>query len=36
MNSWKLEPAGVSPFSNFDISLYTGSSSSDMIVDGAV
>ena len=28
--------AGVSPFSNWDISPYTGSVSSDMIVDGVV
>ena len=30
------KPAGVSPFSNWDISLYIGSGSSDMIVDGAL
>ena len=30
------KPAGVSPFSNWDILLYTGSGSSDMIVDGAL
>ena len=37
-NSWKLgaEPAGVSPFSNWDISPYTDSGSSDMVVDGAL
>ena len=29
------KPAG-SPFSNWDISQYTGSGSSDMIVDGAL
>ena len=27
------KPAGVSPFSNWDISPYTGTGSSDMIVD---
>ena len=30
------KPAGVSPFSNWDISPYTGSGSSDMVVDGAI
>ena len=30
------KPADVSPFSNWDISPYTGSSSSDMVVDGAL
>ena len=30
------EPAGVSPFLNWDISLYNGSGSSDMIVEGAL
>ena len=30
------KPAGVSPFSNWDISPCTGSVSSDMIVDGAL
>ena len=28
--------AGVSPFSNWDISPYTGSGFSDMVVDGAL
>ena len=30
------KPAGVSTFSNWDISPYTGSGSSDMVVDGAL
>ena len=30
------KPTGVSPFSNWDISPYTGSRSSDMIVYGAL
>ena len=30
------KPAGVSPFSNWDISPYTGSGSCDMIVDGVL
>ena len=30
------KPAGVRPFSNWDISPYTGSGSSDMVVDGAL
>ena len=30
------KPAGISPFSNWDISPYTGSGSSDMIVDGVL
>ena len=30
------KPAGVRPFSNWDISPYTVSVSSDMIVDGAL
>ena len=30
------KPTGVSPFSNLDISPYTGSGSSDMVVDGAL
>ena len=30
------KPAGVSPFSNRDISPYTSSGSSDMAVDGAL
>ena len=30
------KPAGVSPFSNWDISPYTGSGFSDMVVDGAL
>ena len=36
--SWKLvpNPRGVSPFSNWDISPYTGSGSSTMVVDGAL
>ena len=30
------KPTGVSPFSNWDISPYTGSGSSDMVVDGTL
>ena len=30
------KPAGGSPFSNWDISPYTGSGFSDMVVDGAL
>ena len=30
------KPAGVSPFSNWDISPYTGSGSSDVVVDGTL
>ena len=30
------KPAGFSPFSNWDISPYTGSGFSDMVVDGAL
>ena len=30
------KPAGVSPFSNSDISPYTGSGSSEIIVDGVL
>ena len=34
--SRKTQNAGVSPFSNWDISPYTDSGSSDMVVDGAL
>ena len=30
------KPAGISPFSNWDISPYTSSGSSDMVVDGVL